>query len=81
MAKIGDRQVVRELWPVNTFFSQAGASAHLGLGVGETVDELSIRWPSGKEQLLKAIGVNRHILIQEGNAKVNVVEPGEPMPF
>ena len=81
VAKIGDRQVVRELWPVNTFFSQAAASAHLGLGAGETVDELSIRWPSGKEQLLKAIGVNRHILIQEGNAKVNVVEPGEPMPF
>jgi len=81
VAKIGDRQVVRELWPVNTFYSQAAAAIHFGLGADEKVTELSIRWPSGKEQKIEGIDANQHVLIQEGNAKVNIVKPGEKMPF
>ena len=81
VAKIGKRQVVRELWPANTFYSQAPASVHLGLGPDEKVDELSIRWPSGKVQKLKGIAANRHILIKEGADKVHTVKPGEKMPF
>ena len=81
VAKIGDRQVVRELWPVNTYYSQAPSSVHLGLGSSEKIDELIIRWPTGKEQKLTAIQANRHILIKEGNATEHTIIPGNKMPF
>ena len=81
VAKIGNRQIVRELWPVNTFFSQAGSSVHIGLGAGEEIDELFIRWPSGKQQRFNALEANQHVLIKEGNSQLSVVKPGEKMPF
>ena len=81
IAKIGTRQVVRELWPANTFYSQAPAAIHLGLGTSEKIDELSIRWPSGKVQKLKDIEANRHVLIKEGSDAMHTVKPGEKMPF
>ena len=81
VAKIGDRQVVRELWPVNTYYSQAPSSVHLGLGSSEKIDELIIRWPTGKEQKFTNIQANRHILIKEGNATEHTIIPGNKMPF
>ena len=81
VAKIGARQVVRELWPVNTYYSQAPSSVHLGLGSSEKVDELHIRWPSGKEQRLKGVEANRHILIRESDETEHTITPGEKMPF
>jgi hypothetical protein len=81
VAKIGARQVVRELWPVNTYYSQAPSSVHLGLGSSVKVDELHIRWPSGKEQRLTGVEANRHILIKESDEAVHTITPGEKMPF
>ena len=81
VAKIGGRQVVRELWPVNTFYSQAPGVVHIGLGADEKVDELSIQW--SKEAIQRHVNVagNRHILIKEEDDAVHTVKPGEPLPF
>ena len=81
VAKIGGRQVVRELWPVNTFYSQAPGVVHIGLGADEMVDELTIQW--SKETIQRHVNVvgNRHILIKEEDGAVHTVKPGESLPY
>lgn len=69
-AIVGDRKIVRELYPVNTFHSQAAATVHLGLGKADEVDALVVRWPNGKVQEFKNLAANRHLLIHERNGIV-----------
>ena len=66
VAKTGNRQIVRELYPINTFRSQAPTEVHFGLGEAKQVDRLSILWPSGTKQEIPAIAANRHIRVTEG---------------
>ncbi|MBY0231910.1 MAG: ASPIC/UnbV domain-containing protein [Gemmataceae bacterium] len=55
----------RELFPYNSFYSQAPSMVHFGLGDAATVDELLIRWPSGKSQVLKGVKANQHLVVEE----------------
>jgi hypothetical protein len=43
--KSGGGQIVRELFPVNSFRSQMPSVVHFGLGDETSVDRLIIRWP------------------------------------
>ena len=79
VAHVGDRQVVREMFPVNTFHSQMPNLAHFGLGDDAKVDRLSIRWPSGLVQELKDVPADRHVIITEGDANTETVVPGQLM--
>ena len=79
-AKVNGKTLVREMYPVNSFQSQMPAIIHLGLGDADKVDELKIRWPSGKVQQLEQLAGDRHITIdeaQEGKAAVRTVAPGQ----
>ncbi len=54
----GPRQV-REITPGNHFLSQSELTAHFGLdGQSEVVKGLTIRWPSGVEQVFEDIPIN-----------------------
>ena len=54
----GPRQV-REITPGNHFLSQSEMTAHFGLGgQSEAVKGLTIRWPSGVEQVFENIPIN-----------------------
>src|SRR5262249_18424319 len=64
-AKVQGRTLIRELYPVNSFESQMPAQVHLGLADATVVDQLSIRWPSGRVQVLKNVSGDRHILVDE----------------
>jgi hypothetical protein len=75
----GERKVVRELYPANTYFSQAPALVHFGLGDAASVDNLTIRWPSGKEQKLGNLAADRHIIIREGEDVAHTITPGQPI--
>jgi hypothetical protein len=80
LARVGGRDVVRELFPQNTFRSQAPARVHLGLGDATTVDRLTVRWPSGDVQTLENLKGDRHVVIEEGKSGADAVEtvtPGE----
>ena len=77
LAKVGDRQIVRTLYPVNSLRSQAPSIVHFGLDNSEQVDELYVRWPSGQEQTLTNLDGGRHVVITEGVAEVEVVTPGQ----
>jgi hypothetical protein len=81
-AVVGGRQLVRELYPANGYLSQSPNVVHFGLGDAETVDSLTIRWPSGKVQVLRDLKGNRHIVVDEGkdgDEAVETVVPGQPI--
>jgi hypothetical protein len=78
-AIVKGQQLVRELYPANSFLSQAPNLVHFGLANARVVDCLTIRWPSGKVQVLKDLKGDRHIVVDEGKegaAAVATVVPG-----
>jgi hypothetical protein len=79
IAEVKGQQLVRELYPINTFHSQAASLVHFGLGDSTQVDKLTIQWPSGKKQLLTSIAGDRHVVVDEGlegDPAVETVVPG-----
>jgi len=81
VAKLGDRQIVREIFPANSYRSQAPAIAHFGLNNSEKINTLTILWPNGKEQMLKNIPTDQHLLVRENDPKPANITPGRPYPF
>jgi hypothetical protein len=77
-AVVKGRQLVRELYPANSFFSQAPNVVHFGLADDRVVDRLSIRWPSGKVQVLEGLEADRHIVVDEGKESSDAVETVVP---
>jgi hypothetical protein len=79
-AEVGGRKLVRELYPINTFRSQAPTHVHFGLGDAKRVDKLTIRWPgSNEEQVLTNIDADQHIVVhkeKKGQAAIEKVVPG-----
>jgi hypothetical protein len=79
-AVVGGRPLVREMYPANTYRSQAPNIVHFGLGDAERVERLTIRWPSGHVQELNDLKGDRHIIVdeaKEGAEAVQTVVPGE----
>jgi hypothetical protein len=75
-AVVKGQQQVRELYPANGFRAQAPNQVHFGLGDADRIEQLTIRWPSGKVQTLGAIAGNRHILVDEDADGMTLVTPG-----
>lgn len=75
IAHIGDKQVVRDLNPINTFRAQQPSMVHFGLAKAEKIDRLVIQWPSGTDQELTDIAANQHLLIEEGAKKATKIGP------
>jgi len=66
----GEQTLVREMFPHNSYRSQAPTRLHFGLGEKGRVDRLTVRWPSGEVQEFVDLEADRHILISEGNPEV-----------
>ena len=78
-AEVGGRTIIRELFPANGYRSQAPNQLHFGLGDDQKIDTLTVRWPSGKVQVLKDVPAARHIVVdedKEGAEAVETVVPG-----
>jgi len=78
VASVQGRQLVRELYPLNSFRSQTPSRVHFGLGDATKVERLAIRWPSGLEQELTGLEADRHIIVDEGKAGSDAVETVVP---
>ncbi len=79
-AHVNGRKLVREMYPINSFRSQAANIVHFGLGEASKIDRLEIRWPSGKTQVLDTVQADVHIVVdegKEGNAAIEKVIPGQ----
>ena len=66
---------VREMYPVNSYRSQAPNIAHFGLNEAKEVDLLEVKWPSGRIQRFRSIEVNRHIIVEENKETLSLVHP------
>lgn len=77
-ATVGGRQIVREMFPASGFRSQAPSQVHFGLADDTAVDSLTIRWPSGKVQVLKDVAGDRHVVVDEGKEGVEAIETVRP---
>src|SRR5262245_33834620 len=77
-AMVKGQPIVREMFPANGFSAQAPNIVHLGLGDAKAVDQLTIRWPSGKVQTLQGVAGNRHIIIDEGKEGAHAITPVVP---
>ena len=75
-AIVDGRSIVRELYPANTFHSQATSSVHIGLGKAERINKLSVRWPDGLVQDWSDVEVNRHVILDEASGTIEPVTPG-----
>ena len=69
-AKLGDRQVVRDLFPTVGFMSNGPSEIWIGAGDAETIESLSVRWPTGETQEFKNVSTNRSIEITEGESEI-----------
>lgn len=49
-ARVGDRQLARQVMPTRSYLSQSELEVTLGLGDRRTVDSLVIEWPGGRRQ-------------------------------
>lgn len=78
VAEIAGRKVVRELYPANTFSSQAPAQILFGLANDTKIDRLTVRWPSGLVQELTDLTGDRHVVIEEGKTGTDAVEMVTP---
>lgn len=79
VARVNGHDIVREVFPANSYVSQAPLVAHFGLGEATQVERLTIRWPSGNEQILSNLAADQHVLVsegKEGSSAVEVVIPG-----
>jgi hypothetical protein len=75
-----DKPLVREMFPINSYRSQAPNRVHFGLADADQVERLEIRWPSGKTQILTDVNADAHVVVDEGKegaAAVERVTPGK----
>jgi hypothetical protein len=56
----------RETNAGNGFQSQSTPLVHIGLGKGQQVDDLEVRWLSGKRQRFEKVAVNQRYFLREG---------------
>ena len=61
----GTRKQVAEHAGSSGYLSQDDARVHFGLGQASKIDKLTIRWPSGKEQVLQNVAVDRVLTVEE----------------
>lgn len=59
-----------------SYLSAGDLRAHFGLGEAARVEEIRIRWPSGKEEVLRDIPANRILQVTEGQPSEFSTAPG-----
>jgi len=61
----GDRKFIAERSAGSGYLSQDDGRIHFGLGSATRADKVTIRWPSGQEQVLKDVTVDRVLTVEE----------------
>ena len=61
------RRQSREVTRGGSYLSSQDVRLHFGLGAAQRIDELLVRWPSGLQETFRVEGVNREVVVREGN--------------
>lgn len=73
VCEVSGRRLTRQVYANNSVFAQQGARVRFGLGKAETVDRLTVYWPSGSTTEFEHVAVDRHLLIREGSTQPTVL--------
>jgi len=65
LVRAGGRQLRRDVGSGGSYQSQNDRRVHFGLGTATRVDELTIRWPSGKVETRRDVETNRIVVVTE----------------
>ena len=63
--RCGSETQTREIKAGGSFASSSDVRAHFGLGTCREVDEIVLRWPSGKVSTLKGVGAGQVLTVKE----------------
>lgn len=66
----GDLVQLDEVRSGGSYISQNELSLHFGLGTHDKIDAVEITWPSGHQEALKGLAVDRHYAVLEGQGVV-----------
>ena len=69
VVRYGKKVQVQEVLSQSSYYSVNDSRLHFGLGVEKTAD-ISIRWPNGLKQELKAVVADQLIVVKEGSGIV-----------
>lgn len=64
-ARTGTRVQSRDVKSGGSYQSQSDLRLHFGLGAAGRIDELTIRWPSGRVETRQNVDVNRILVVDE----------------
>jgi len=64
----GGKRWTAERVAASGYLSQNDGSLHFGLGSATSIDKLIVHWPSGREQTLEHVGVDRILTIEEATS-------------
>ena len=77
IARCGERNIVRDVFAANGCLGQSPAELILGVGDADHIDELTVRWPTGKSQRFSSLKAGSSFLITENDDKPQI-EPDWP---
>ena len=68
-AAIGGHSRMREVNPFGSYQSGSTLWVHFGLGTAKVVDTLTVRWPSGTVDEIRAVAANQRVIVAEGSGR------------
>ncbi len=73
--RIGTRKIVRQLAAGDGYQCSNERRLIFGTGSAEQIDELTVRWPSGKRQTFTTIPVPANLILREGQDPLSAATP------
>ncbi len=73
VAEVNGKKIVRDLFAPNGFMGQGPAWLNIGVGTAVRIDKLTIRWPTGRQQVFEDLPVDCVIQIVEGAEEFEVI--------
>ena len=74
IAECGSKRITRDLFAANGFMGSAPPEMLIGIGREKQLDRLTVRWPTGKQQVFTDISANARISITEGEDQFHATE-------
>ncbi len=74
--RAGSLRSTEEVRSGGSYYSQSQFRLHFGLGSADRVDELEVRWPSGRVQRWENLPVDRLLVIREGSEALQTEPTG-----